>query len=202
MSVEEFDNLDTGFEPINDPLRAELDKLEEAVESYYGACGAFSRKPIPRLIPAIQESLQPQINLFHSSLQIASQDETPSDLSKIAISIILERDDDRVEFLNKAIGCNKIVSVDKQSLFQDQSSWQEYEEEELKAGICGFYAEVFSVCLSGDTARYIDIVTQESKPLTRKIEQQEMMMNHAIDVGKMVLGTAIGVIIANSMRRR
>lgn len=199
MSAEFLEEPLPDLQPENGALIEADDALELSKLAYYQACFDFAEKPRRRTHKALEQTAGKMADAFEYQLKALAEDSSSYEYMVASSNAVTIYGKNRVDALNTIMEGSPIGHT--KSEVPSESDWDVSPEQEegMKTIIHNSALQVFVDTLAADTNALIDYVA-ESKA-GRLDHFRHELLDHGIDIGKIALGTAAGVIIAKYISR-
>jgi hypothetical protein len=187
------------FEPEHGALIEADDALEVSKIAYYHACYDFAEKPRQRTHRKLEISTERLAEAFDQQLNVLKDDSTPYEFMVASLNSYSICSENWVDAINAAMEGNKLEHTKIEVPSETDWVLNPEQEEGIMAIIHDSALKAFIETLSTDTNAFVEYVS-ESKPARIDYLRHEILA-HGLDLGKIALGTAAGLIIAKYITR-
>lgn len=201
MAAEFIEEPIPDLEPEHGALIEADDNLELSKMAYYQACYDFADRPSHKTHKVLERSAEHLANTFADQLSILREDTTSYEFMVASCNAVTMHGRNRVDALNAIMEDSPIGHSDSEIPKEEDWDVTPDQEEGMKTTIFNSALQIFTETLSSDTNNLVDYVA-ESTTAGKRAHIRDELINHGIDIGKIALGTAVGLVVAKLMTRK
>lgn len=187
-----------------DPFYTAIERLNIGAQEYHQSCRVYARRPFTNSQRHIEEGLGAQMAEFTNAIRAMENESGPQEIMNAGSAIILSNSAERATELNKIVGKELLRPLEGNSIALDISQWEDLSPEELKKNIIEDRVQLFNARMSEDTVEFVMCIAQTK--IGRRVEMAHEITAHALevgkDVGKIALGTALGMLAARVISKK
>lgn len=165
--------------------------LDCSRQAYFDACANYAAHPVNKNFNAIELTAELHSDAFQTALTSVMEDTPLPEFTRVLCHLLSQQDATRVDYLNAVLGKDSLVKMDNNFEYPTDDEWEIAQQDTYKVAYLKSFREFFDSGISKDTEKFLEEVAA-TKP-ARKMELYTALRHHALDVGKIALGTALGI---------
>jgi hypothetical protein len=175
-----------------------ISDLDCARTAYFNACADFAAKPGSKQFSNVEATIELHSETFRQATKTIMEDAPLAEYSRILFQLLTHQDATRVDFLNSVLGKNSLVKMGEQFELPDEDELDMEQEPTYKANCLLSFCAFFENGIIKDTELFVTEVG--GSKAARTLERRAKLMEHAVDIGKIALGTALGMLVIRKRR--
>lgn len=177
--------------------------LDRGRQNYFDACAEFAQDQKPATFGDVTTSLEDYADAFDLTLHTLTTEGSLEEYGRTLGHLHIHQDNNRVQYLNALLGRDFLEAaiLDLEGVLDDDDAAIPYTTEEigsLKKQILIQIGELFKDGLIEDTNRFALEVSGSDH--AKKLDRKGTILKHALDIGKITVGTALGIWAARFLR--
>lgn len=209
--MEKAEGLPLDLASESNPLCDALEILDSAANDYYTSCSIYSRKPSGKLFNNIEDSIERQMMAFKGVLGTMEESSSPEELASIGRTLIAAKSEERSACLNRIARKQHFNALLAGTITIETEPAADSDPQSFKKKVIESCTLAFLGRIESDTTEFYMFIAQ-TKPGRRAQKLHEIKtyaqeagrqsLDVGKDVGKIALGTAIGMLAAKAISRK
>ena len=175
-----------------------MDLYDDSTKRYRDACGEYADHPTESNFMIVSEVAQIHADSFMAAVKTMAIETPLEELAEVSGNFLHQESQKRVDFLNALLGKEVLKNFDLQK--GPIGQWPEEEQAAARESIIKSIDTLLERVISEDTSRFLDLV--EDSDAAKRLERNQNLRYHALDVGKMALVAGIAIAASNLFKRK